>query len=116
MTVYYSTLNPELGKALKKRELPIEEVAEVSGTLQAKLKKKNKTFFIICGVCLVLLIALTIYILAASLNTSYIFLAVFSAVLLLWLGWFCNIGALHAQFNHALKKGYPDYYAQYKLK
>ena len=45
MTVYYSTLNPELGKALKKRELPIEEVAEVSGTLQAKLKKKSKIFF-----------------------------------------------------------------------
>lgn len=109
-------LDPELGKALKKRELPLEEVAEASASLKATIAKKYKTFLIICAVCLVLLIALTVYIIAASVDTSYIPIAIFCVALILSLGWFMRIGALHAQFNHALKKGYPDYYAQYKLK
>lgn len=120
--ITFTTLNRELKKALKDRQLSVEELDQVYQDMKNSVEEGRKekiTPIVAIVFCVFLCIVYVNMALedgapAAEMIPVILVLVVFCAAMVFVMKWL-NYGLMAQQFQAALKKGYPEYADKYKL-
>jgi len=118
-TIYYSTINNELKKAINSKSISEEELKKIYVNLKENLKKKKKTINIVMIVVLAIFIMMGIPTVArandSEMTKFFIMLFVPVFALIYVIVYLTQFGLIKMQFNKAIKNNYPELSEKIKL-
>lgn len=107
--IYVTSLNKEIKREIADAKYSLEEIKFIKENVSEMLHRKNKAFrlvVILFGVLAIALLGITII---KGAPIVPVLLTILCLVITVGLSWFLSIGNFKCQYNHAVKKGYPEY-------
>ncbi len=118
-TIYYSTLNKNLKRAINSKTISEEDLRKIYTNLKENLNRKKKTMNIVMIIIIVMFIMMGIPTVTRANNPEMtkFFIMLFVPVIAIIYGivYFTQFGLIKIQFNKAIKNNYPELSEKIKL-